>query len=273
VKRFAAAAAFAAGLHLLLFSLDTGRRSSRDLLHPSTETVTIVLNAAAPRMAEPRRLSAPPDSALQPPPEKQTDSVSVSENPVALATPPKPVKRVERNVTRIREAVKPAAPAALPPEPKAAEFPSQEPRGMAEPGSPTEGGLPDEGRPLPSQAADGRLPIAAEPSAASQQPAAPPVLREATPEYDQNPAPEYPRRARQLGFEGTVVLNVMINQKGGVEDVKIAVSSGYSLLDQSALRSVKAWRFKPARRGDQPVAAWVQVPVRYTLESPGSRMP
>jgi len=69
------------------------------------------------------------------------------------------------------------------------------------------------------------------------------------------------------------VLNVRINQKGGVEDVKIVVSSGYSLLDQSALRSVKAWLFKPGRRGDQPVAAWVQVPVRYTLEPPDSRMP
>jgi protein TonB len=272
VKRFAAAAAFAAGLHLLLFSLDAGQRSSRDLLHPSTETVTIVLNAVSPRTSEPRRLSAPPDSAL-PPPEKPTDSVSVSENPVVRATPPKPVKGVERKATRIREAVKLAAPAALPPEPKAAEFPSQKPRGMAEPRPPTDDGLPDEGSPLPSQAADGRLPIAAEPSAASQQPAAPPVLREATPEYDENPAPEYPRRARQLGFEGTVVLNVMINPKGGVEDVKIAVSSGYSLLDQSALRSVKAWRFKPARRGDQPVAAWVQVPVRYTLEPPDSRRP
>lgn len=253
--------------------MDAGRSCSPDSLHPSTETVTIVLNAAAPWMVEPRRLAAPPDFALQPPPEKRPDSVSVSEHPVVRATPPKPVKGVERNVTRTKAAVKPAAPVARPPEPKAAELPSPEPQGMAEPGSPTDDALPDESSPLPAQAADGRLPIASAPSAASRQPAAPPVLRETTPEYDQNPAPEYPRRARQLGFEGTVVLNVRINQKGGVEDVKVAVSSGYSLLDQSALRSVKAWRFKPARWGDQPVAAWVQVPVRYTLAPPGSRMP
>jgi protein TonB len=224
-------------------------------------------------MAEPRRLSPPPDSALQPPPGKRPDSVFVSENPVVRATPPKPVKVVERKVTTIRVAVKPAAPVALQPEPKAAELPAQEPQGIAEPESSTDDSVPDEGSPLPAQAADGRLPIASAPSAASRQPATPPVLQEATPEYDKNPAPEYPRRARQLGFEGTVVLNVRINQKGGVEDVKIAVSSGYSLLDQSALRSVKAWLFKPAQRGYQPVAAWVQVPVRYTLEPPGSRMP
>jgi protein TonB len=186
---------------------------------------------------------------------------------------PKPAKGVARNVTTIREAVKPAAPVAPQPEPKVAELPSQEPQGIAEPGSSTGESLPEEGNPLPAQAVDGRFPIASAPAAASRQPATPPVLQEATPEYDKNPVPEYPRRARQLGFEGTVVLNVRINQKGGVEDVKIVVSSGYSLLDQSALRSVKAWLFKPGRRGDQPVAAWVQVPVRYTLEPPDSRMP
>ncbi len=265
MKRLAAAAAFAAGLHLLLFTLELGRRSPLDLLHPPTETVTIVLNAAAPRMAEPQHPS--------PPPGKRPDSVSVSENPVARAAPPKPVKAVERNVPTPREAVKPAAPAAPQPEPKTAEPPSREPQGGAEPGSSTGASLPDEGRPLPAHAADGGSSGASAPSAASRQPATPPVLQEATPEYDKNPAPEYPMRARQLGFEGTVVLTVRIDQKGGVEDVKIAVSSGYSLLDQSALRSVKAWLFKPARRGDQPVAAWVQVPVRYTLDPSGARLP
>jgi protein TonB len=164
-------------------------------------------------------------------------------------------------------------PAASPPEPETAQLPAQEPQGIAAPGSSTDASLPDESRPLPAHAADSGSPGASAPSAASRQPATPSVLQEATPDYDKNPVPEYPRRARQLGFEGTVVLNVRINQKGGVEDVKIVVSSGYSLLDQSALRSVKAWLFKPGRLGDQPVAAWVQVPVRYTLGPPGSRMP
>ncbi len=76
-----------------------------------------------------------------------------------------------------------------------------------------------------------------------------------------------------MGYEGTVLLNVRVNPNGGVEEVKIAVSSGHSLLDESAMLSVKTWRFKPARRGDQPVAAWVRVPVRYTLEPPADRTP
>jgi protein TonB len=127
---------------------------------------------------------------------------------------------------------------------------------------------------LPAPQADGRSGTAPAPPVAHGAPAqAPPALQEATPEYDRNPPPEYPRRARQLGIEGTVVLEVRVNPTGGAEEVKIAASSGNSLLDQSALRSVAAWRFKPARRGDLPVAAWVQVPIRYTLKPSGGSPP
>jgi len=58
---------------------------------------------------------------------------------------------------------------------------------------------------------------------------------------------------------------VKVSENGGVEEVNIAASSGYALLDEAAQRAVKAWVFKPARRGDQPVAARVQVPVRFAL--------
>jgi periplasmic protein TonB len=105
----------------------------------------------------------------------------------------------------------------------------------------------------------------------SSRPPAGPVLQTATPDYDRNPSPDYPRRARQLGFEGTVLLDVKVNENGGVEEVNIAASSGYALLDEAAQRAVNAWVFKPARRGDQPVAAWVQVPVRFALSPSAAR--
>ena len=269
MKRFAAAAAFAAGLHLFLFSLDVDRRSPRDLLHPSTETVTIVLKAASPGTAEPRGLSALPDSARQRPPENRPDGVSGSDAPVPRAAPPKPVKPAARKTAGPSGAVK----AAAQPGPEAAEPPLPEPQGLAAPGPSTDGPRPEGGGPLPAQPGDGRFPGASTPFAASRQPPGATVLQEATPEYDKNPTPEYPRRARQLGYEGTVLPNVRVNPNGGVEEVKIAVSSGHSLLDESAMLSVKTWRFKPARRGDQPVAAWVRVPVRYTLEPPADRTP
>lgn len=93
------------------------------------------------------------------------------------------------------------------------------------------------------------------------------------PDYDRNPPPDYPRRARQLGFEGTVLIDVKVNSNGGVDEAAIAASSGYSMLDEAALLAVKQWRFKPARRGDLPVAAVVQVPVRFRLNSSAADVP
>ena len=273
MKRLTAAAAFAAGLHLFLFSLDVDRRIPRDLPRPSTETVTIVLNAAPLGTAEPGGLSTPPDSGRQRPPGSRSEGVSAPEAPVPRDAPPKPVKPAARKASGPSQAVKAAVPAAAPLGPEAAELPLPAPQGLAAPSAATGESLPDDGSPLSAQSADSRIPAASVPSAASRQPPAASVLQEATPEYDKNPAPEYPRRARQLGHEGTVLLNVRVNPNGGVEEVKIAASSGHSLLDESALVSVKTWRFKPARRGDQPVAAWVRVPVRYTLEPPAGRLP
>ncbi len=122
----------------------------------------------------------------------------------------------------------------------------------------------EDGRPLTPQPAGPQPSAGAQAPKGLRQPHAP-ALQEATPDYDRNPSPEYPRRARQLGFEGIVLLHVWVNPDGGVDDAKIAASSGYAMLDDSALRAVKGWMFKPARRGDQPVAALVQVPIRFTL--------
>jgi len=46
----------------------------------------------------------------------------------------------------------------------------------------------------------------------------------------------------------------------------LKTSSGSPRLDQAALDTVKRWRFVPARQGDQSVAAWVVVPISFSLE-------
>jgi protein TonB len=42
-------------------------------------------------------------------------------------------------------------------------------------------------------------------------------------------------------------------------------SSGFEMLDRAAIAAVRRWVFEPGRRGGNPVAAWVQVPVRFAL--------
>jgi protein TonB len=111
-------------------------------------------------------------------------------------------------------------------------------------------------------------PSAAVAAAVTRAPAAPPVPISA-PRFDaaylHNPAPEYPLQARRLRERGTVLLRVEVSAQGGALQVLIERGSGWQLLDAAALRAVKRWRFEPARRGREPVAAWVLVPIEFDL--------
>ena len=91
-------------------------------------------------------------------------------------------------------------------------------------------------------------------------------IREATPVYRENPRPRYPRIARRRGYQGTVILEVLVNQKGRVGKMGIFRSSGYSVLDKAAMTSVRTWVFEPGMRGDKKVEMWVKVPIRFQLE-------
>ncbi|RJQ65196.1 MAG: energy transducer TonB [Desulfobacteraceae bacterium] len=93
-----------------------------------------------------------------------------------------------------------------------------------------------------------------------------PVVLTSVPLYALNPPPPYPALARRRNYQGTVLLDVLVNSQGGANQVKVAQSSGYPVLDQSAVESVRRWRFEPARRFGQPIEMWVQVPVRFALE-------
>lgn len=83
--------------------------------------------------------------------------------------------------------------------------------------------------------------------------------------YLDNPPPDYPLAARRLGLQGAVILRVLVSPAGLPAEIKLAHSSQSPLLDDAALRAVRRWRFVPGRRGDTPVAAWVEVPIRFRL--------
>ena len=73
--------------------------------------------------------------------------------------------------------------------------------------------------------------------------------------------------ARALrGESGRVVLDVEVLASGEAGVVRVEESSGYDILDQAALESVKRWRFVPARRNGAPVPASVRIPIRFALQ-------
>ena len=86
-------------------------------------------------------------------------------------------------------------------------------------------------------------------------------------DYLKNPAPPYPPQSRRLGEEGKVILRVFVSADGNAQQVELKTSSGSSRLDDSALRTVRHWKFIPARRGGAAVESWVLVPILFKLES------
>jgi protein TonB len=83
--------------------------------------------------------------------------------------------------------------------------------------------------------------------------------------YLRNPPPTYPDVAQQRGWQGTVRLRVHVLASGRPDHVGLASSSGHESLDDAALEAVSSWRFAPARRGDQAIDGWVQVPIEFKL--------
>ena len=77
--------------------------------------------------------------------------------------------------------------------------------------------------------------------------------------------PPYPRRARMMGWEGTVVLRVIVSADGTVAEVVIHRSSGYPLLDQAAVMAARSRRFVPARDGGFTTSSIAEMPVRFVL--------
>ncbi len=93
-----------------------------------------------------------------------------------------------------------------------------------------------------------------------------PPITLAKPRYDGNPKPPYPRIARRRGYEGVVVLKVEILPNGRVGELRVKKSSGHHILDKSALNTVKKWKFIPARRGEDPIRIWAEIPIKFEFE-------
>lgn len=78
--------------------------------------------------------------------------------------------------------------------------------------------------------------------------------------------PDYPKRLIRRKIEGRVLLKVLIDNKGIVEEVQLAKSSGYSEFDSTAQQVVKKWEFNPTKKGNVEVYSWVLIPISFRLD-------
>lgn len=85
--------------------------------------------------------------------------------------------------------------------------------------------------------------------------------------YLNNPRPDYPAMAKRRFLEGKVILKVEVLASGQPGRINVEISSGHSILDESAQETVQHWRFVPAKRGDKAVDSWVKVPIVFKLSN------
>ena len=76
-------------------------------------------------------------------------------------------------------------------------------------------------------------------------------------------APVYPEEARRQLVEGIVWVQVLVGQDGGVRDA--IVRSGPPPLRDAALDAIWQWHFKPGAEQSSPLAMWVLIPVKFSL--------
>lgn len=160
----------------------------------------------------------------------------------------------------------PPAPEVTPPRPKPAEHrPTPQPKAT----TPVQRQTLAAQTQAPTAAAE--VPVVKEAPTPAPAAAAPaPSVTVSQPRFDadylSNPAPTYPALSRRLGEEGKVMLRVFVQPDGRPSQIEIKASSGSPRLDQAAQEAVWRWKFIPARRGDEAVGAWVQVPINFNLK-------
>ena len=172
--------------------------------------------------------------------------------PPKPAEAPKPVPKKVVKAPRVKTTPKPVAKPVPPPEP--APQTVTEPEPLPEP--PTEQVALAEPAPRPAD------PLPVTEPVAEEVPETAPLFDAA---YLKNPKPDYPRLSKRLGEEGTVLLRVLVTANGLAAEVEVRDSSGFERLDKQAMKAVRDWKFVPAKRGNAPTEAWVNVPVAFNL--------
>lgn len=79
--------------------------------------------------------------------------------------------------------------------------------------------------------------------------------------------PEYSEEARAAGFQGTVLLAVVINEEGTPTSIKVVRSLGMGL-DEKAIEAMGKWKFRPGMKAGKPVSVHANVEMAFRLMNP-----
>ncbi len=79
--------------------------------------------------------------------------------------------------------------------------------------------------------------------------------------------PFYPKDSLLAGEQGVSMISLHIDLKGNVTEAKVKESSGYTALDETAIKMFSPCKFTPATQDGQPVASWKDVKYNFKIKS------
>ena len=282
MKRLLPCVILALAFHAIILSADFSWLRLAPGLTPAAKSLTITLSAAKPQKPEAqatapsKRPERQPKPSLKQEPRKNPAAtptpapVALQKNIVQNARPKKSLKALTFKKQQIKpiEATqaesrpKPLVP--LKAETRIFATASAEPKPLRQP-LPADAALIKKTHRVPAGSSEPVTTAAVQPDTQREGPLSGKALKLARPLYKQNTAPPYPRKARRLGYEGVVMLKVLIDENGRVDDLMVFESSGHAVLDRAALLTVRKWLFEPGTEGGIKKKMWVKIPVRFDL--------
>lgn len=76
---------------------------------------------------------------------------------------------------------------------------------------------------------------------------------------------KYPSTAKKNGIKGYVVLSVLVETDGSVNQVQVLESSPSGIFDTAALQGIRSWHFEPAKYKGDTVRVWAKQKIRFDL--------
>lgn len=76
---------------------------------------------------------------------------------------------------------------------------------------------------------------------------------------------KYPPAAKKNGIKGYVVLSVLVETDGSVNQVQVLESNPSGMFDSAALQGIRAWHFEPAKYKGETVRVWAKQKIRFDL--------
>jgi TonB family protein len=80
-----------------------------------------------------------------------------------------------------------------------------------------------------------------------------------------SPQPESTPPGGQYRYQGTVILQVDVDDRGNVSHAEVRKPLGYGL-DEKAVAAVQTWKFRPATLNGRPIPSRVVVEVTFRLD-------